>query len=54
MSDILSNFYQTLYTFNNNREYKNPLTPNKQRKIKNSLSKYIKGKYATFIIIFLK
>jgi hypothetical protein len=40
MSDILSNFYQTLYTFNNNREYKNPLTPNKQRKIKNSLSKY--------------
>ena len=41
MSDILSNFYQTLYTLNNTREYKNPLSPNKQIKIKNSLlSKY--------------
>ena len=40
MSDILSNFYQTFYTLNNTREYKNPLTPNKQTKIKNSLSKY--------------
>ena len=40
MSDILSNFYQTLYTLNNTREYKNFLTSNKQIKIKNSLSKY--------------
>ena len=40
MSDILSNFYKTLNTVNNIREYKNPLTPNKHIKIKNNLSQY--------------
>ena len=40
MSDILSNFYKTLYTLDNTKEYKNPLTPNKHTKIKNNLSRY--------------
>ena len=40
MSDILSNFYKTLNTVDNIREYKNPLTPNKHIKIKNNLSQY--------------